>query len=262
MLIYPYKVCVSLLLLSFLVGCGYAQSTSSPKYEVTGEPICWRTNGKDSNLVRYTLLSPSSGQPKALFYINSLGAAINPVGGILKMGWCCNCGGGGGGTGPDLNGIYTGSGFVPNATKATAVGDFDILGSYNYIMRFGDINGTSKGYFVKDITNKVGVVSIDSSTSRQASIFVDGRFNTDGVVLTNQYFATGKTTRLSLSDDYFTLDFGSIASPNFWVKLYNKSLQINQFPVYASDAAADLDSTLLSGSLYRTSGDRTVKIKP
>ncbi len=75
----------------------YAQG-SSPRYEVTGVPICWSVSGKDSNLVRYTLLSPSSGQPKALFYINSLGAAINPVGGILKMGWCCNCSSGGGST--------------------------------------------------------------------------------------------------------------------------------------------------------------------
>jgi hypothetical protein len=67
---------------------------SNPKYEVTGVPICWKTGGVDSNLIRYTLLSPSSGQPKALFYINSLGATINPTGGVLKMGWCCNCGGG------------------------------------------------------------------------------------------------------------------------------------------------------------------------
>lgn len=69
---------------------------SSPRYEVTGIPICWKKDGKDSNLVRYTLLSPSSGQPKALFYVNSLGATVNPLGGIFKMGWCCNCSGGGG----------------------------------------------------------------------------------------------------------------------------------------------------------------------
>ena len=70
---------------------------SSPKYEVAGIPICWKKDGKDSNLVRYTLLSPSSGQPKALFYVNSLGATVNPLGGIFKMGWCCNCSGGGSG---------------------------------------------------------------------------------------------------------------------------------------------------------------------
>jgi hypothetical protein len=59
-------------------------------------PICWQTGGRDSNLIRYTLVSPTSAQPQHLFYINSLGAVINPLGGVLKMGWCCNCGGGGG----------------------------------------------------------------------------------------------------------------------------------------------------------------------
>jgi hypothetical protein len=91
--------CLFLVVLTYLlcVVCLYGQTTSSPKYEVTGTPICWKISGKDSNLIRYELLSPGASQPKALFYINALGAAINPVGGILKMGWCCNCGGGSGG---------------------------------------------------------------------------------------------------------------------------------------------------------------------
>lgn len=84
---------LALQLLSGLEPC-IAQG-SSPKYEVTGVPICWKISGKDSNLIRYTLLSPSSGQPKSLFYVNSLGATLNPTGGILKLGWCCECSGSG-----------------------------------------------------------------------------------------------------------------------------------------------------------------------
>ena len=86
-------VLLALQLLSGMEPC-IAQG-SSPKYEVTGVPICWKKDGKDSNLIRYTLLSPSSGQPKSLFYVNSLGATLNPTGGILKLGWCCECSGSG-----------------------------------------------------------------------------------------------------------------------------------------------------------------------
>lgn len=108
----------------------YAQG---PKYEVVSTPICWKTGGVDSNLIRYSLISPSSGQPSELFYINSLGAVINPLGGVMKMGWCCNCAGGG--SGPDLNGIYSGSGNVPDATIATLLGQFSFQasgGGYTY----------------------------------------------------------------------------------------------------------------------------------
>lgn len=86
-------VLLALQLLSGMEPC-IAQG-SSPKYEVTGVPICWKKDGRDSNLIRYTLLSPSSGQPKSLFYVNSLGATLNPTGGILKLGWCCECSGSG-----------------------------------------------------------------------------------------------------------------------------------------------------------------------
>jgi len=84
--------CLTFLL---LLVCSYGQTSSSPKYGIIATPICWKTGGVDSNLLRYTLVSPSSGQPKKLFYLNSLGTAINPLGGVLKMGWCCNCSGGG-----------------------------------------------------------------------------------------------------------------------------------------------------------------------
>jgi len=53
---------------------------------VEGTPICWQTGGTDSNLIRYSLVSPSSATPQLLFYINSLGAVINPLGGVMKMG--------------------------------------------------------------------------------------------------------------------------------------------------------------------------------
>lgn len=117
------KYFVVVAIASFVIGLPWvnAQGTG-PKYEVVATPICWKTGGTDSNLIRYSLISPSSGQPKGLFYVNSLGAAINPVGGIMKMGWCCNCSGGG--SGPDLNGIYSGSGTVPDFTFATLVGQF------------------------------------------------------------------------------------------------------------------------------------------
>lgn len=112
--------------------CSQGQTSSSPRYDIVSSPICWKTAGKDSNLIRYTLVSPSSGQPKKLFYVNALGATVNPLGGILKHGWCCDCGS----AGPDLNGIYSGSGTVPDFTFANLAGQFAIQssgGGYNYV---------------------------------------------------------------------------------------------------------------------------------
>lgn len=99
-----------------LVVCSFGQTTSSPKYGVESTPICWQTGGVDSNLIRYTLISPSSGQPQHLFYINSLGAVVTPLGGILKMGWCCNCNG----TGGDRQ-YYAGDGIEIDAQDTIAV---------------------------------------------------------------------------------------------------------------------------------------------
>lgn len=135
------KYFVVVAIASFVIGLPWAKAQGTgPKYEVVSTPICWKTGGVDSNLIRYSLISPSSGQPNALFYINSLGAVINPTGGIFKMGWCCNCSGGG--SGPDLNGIYSGSGNVPDLTIATLLGQFSFQssgGGYtytNYMDRF------------------------------------------------------------------------------------------------------------------------------
>lgn len=101
------------------VVCSFGQTTSSPKYGVEGTPICWQTGGTDSNLIRYSLVSPSSATPQLLFYINSLGAVINPLGGVLKMGWCCNCNSSGGG----------GSDFTPLASNGLNMdGDTTQLG--------------------------------------------------------------------------------------------------------------------------------------
>lgn len=117
----------------FSVVCSFGQTTSSPRYGVVPTPICWKTGGVDSNLIRYTLVSPSSGQPQHLFYINSLGAVINPLGGVIKMGWCCNCSGGGGdftplaSNGLNMDGDTTQLGGILNQNTTVALNSKKLL---------------------------------------------------------------------------------------------------------------------------------------
>lgn len=119
--------------------CSFGQTTSSPKYGVEGTPICWQTGGTDSNLIRYSLVSPSSATPQLLFYINSLGSVINPVGGIMKMGWCCNCSG----TGGDRQ-YYPGDGIDIDAQDTVAVDSSVMRYNINYTTLD---DGTTNGYY-------------------------------------------------------------------------------------------------------------------
>lgn len=134
------KYFVVVAIASFVIGLPWvnAQGTG-PKYEVVATPICWKTGGTDSNLIRYSLISPSSGQPSELFYINSLGAVINPVGGILKMGWCCNCGGSGG-----SQQYYPGDGIEIDPQDTVAV-DSSVM---RYNVNYSTLeDGNTRGYF-------------------------------------------------------------------------------------------------------------------
>lgn len=130
-----------LLCLTFLLSvvCSFGQTTSSPKYGVEGTPICWKTGGTDSNIVRYSLVSPSSPTPQLLFYINSLGAVINPVGGVMKMGWCCNCSGGGA-----ARQYYAGDGIEIDAQDTVSV-DSSVM---RYNIDYTTLeDGSTRGYY-------------------------------------------------------------------------------------------------------------------
>lgn len=164
-------LCLTFLL---LVVCSYGQTTSSPRYGVVPTPICWKTGGVDSNLILYSLVSPSSGQPQHLFYINSLGAVINPLGGVLKLGWCCNCSGGGGdftplaSNGLNMDGDTTQLGGILNQNTTVALNGKkllfpgsrfqegllmeDDLDSYKLGTGFQDTDEDAYAHFYRDIS--------------------------------------------------------------------------------------------------------------
>jgi hypothetical protein len=84
---------------------------AQPRYGVEGIPMCWTISGKDSSITRYALIA-STGKPvKTIAFENAAGQVINVSGGYLKYGYC-DCGGSGTGG----NGIYGGSGVLPNDT--------------------------------------------------------------------------------------------------------------------------------------------------
>lgn len=134
-----YFVVVAIASIAFsILGLPWVHA-QGPKYEVVATPICWKTGGVDSNLIRYSLISPSSGQPSSLFYINSLGATVNPIGGILKMGWCCNCGGGAG----DRQ-YYAGDGILIDPQDTISVDSSVMRYNINYTTLE---DGTTRGYY-------------------------------------------------------------------------------------------------------------------
>jgi len=252
--------CLFLVVLTYLlcVVCLYGQTTSSPKYEVTGTPICWKISGKDSNLIRYELLSPGASQPKALFYINALGAAINPVGGILKMGWCCNCSSGGGGTTTIAasNGLTlaTGNdvelgGTLDRLTEIQKNGNTFRVGATNFAV-------PNVGYmYVEGSTNQQGFYTKSASNETDMSL-IPGLF----AVESNTLPSTSTNAHISISPGTVSMD----ATNGLSLKLFkiDQNFVITGLPVYANDAAADADATLAVGGLYRITGDRAIRIKP
>lgn len=239
----------------------YAQG-SSPRYEVTGVPICWNISGKDSNLIRYTLLSPSSGQPKALFYINSLGAAINPVGGILKMGWCCNCGSSGGGGGGDTTIIAASNGL----TLATG-NDVELGGTLERLTEIQKNGNTFRVGATSFAVPNVGYMYVEGSANQQGFYTKSASNETDLGVIPSGVFIESNTLPSTSTNAHITVSPGIVsmdATNGLSLKLFkiDQNFVITGLPVYANDAAADADVTLAVGALYRITGDRAIRIKP
>lgn len=250
---------LALTLLWFVV-CSFGQTTSSPKYDVASTPICWQIGSVDSNLIRYTLLSPSSGQPKSLFYINSLGAVINPIGGILKMGWCCNCSGSGGGGGTTTIAASNG------LTLATG-NDVELGGTLERLTEIQKNGFTYRVGATSFAVPDVGYMYVEGSTN-QVGFYTKSAANETDLSLIPGLFSVESNTLPSTSTNaHFTVAPGEVsmdATNALSLKLFkiNKNFVVTGLPVYANDAAADADVTLEVGSLYRVTGDRNVRIKP
>lgn len=84
---------------------------AQPRYGVEGIPMCWKISGVDSNVTRYVLISTTGSPVQTIAWENASGQVINVDGGYIYYGYC-DCAGGGG---TDGNGIYGGSGTLPNA---------------------------------------------------------------------------------------------------------------------------------------------------
>lgn len=255
-----FRYFVVVAIASFVIGLPWVNAQGAgPKYEVVATPICWKTGGTDSNLIRYSLISPSSGQPSSLFYINSLGAVINPTGGILKMGWCCNCGGGGGGDTVTIaasNGLTLAAGndvelggILDRLTEIQKNGNTFRIGATNFAV-------PNVGYmYVEGSTNNQGFYTKSASNETDVSV-IPGLF----AVESNTLPATSTNSHINVAPGLVSMD----ATNGLSLKLFkiDQNFVLTGLPVYANDAAADADVTLVAGGLYKITGDRLIRVKP
>lgn len=255
------KYFVVVAIASFVIGLPWvnAQGTG-PKYEVVSTPICWQTGGTDSNLIRYSLISPSSGQPNALFYINSLGAVINPTGGILKMGWCCNCSGTGGGTtftplasnGLNMDGDSTKLGGELNQET--------VISSNSHLLKIGRTATNNNYYLIVDPAGKI----VSALTEDSNFLGFMGQQGTGwGYQSLEKATNYVGTLQIGYSEGEYALGDATTGEYFSGLFLYRNqtAFEYNGIRVYASTAAAQADATFQVGGIYRLTGDSVLRIK-
>lgn len=136
----------------------------------------------------------------------------------------------------DGNGIYSGSGNVPNATVANVAGTL----KFESTADDGSIE-----------------IRVDDEAGRNSFYQVD-RFGS--IIETNGIDDAGKTQIETTKDRIFLRSQGD-GDALFEIEVNDRSIRMNTLPVYANDAAANVDSTLQAKSIYLTTGSNTLKIK-
>lgn len=135
---------------------------AQPRYGVEGIPLCWSISGTDSSIVRYVIIS-STGKPvKTIAYENAAGSVITVAGGTIRYGYC-DCGGSGTGG----NGIYGGSGVLPE--------DMVEVENTNGI-RFAQ-PGTANGMLITNRPNGAAGIALDpvyTDSIRQGLVWKQG----------------------------------------------------------------------------------------
>ncbi|PHN06168.1 hypothetical protein [Flavilitoribacter nigricans] len=165
------------------------------------------------------------------------GTPASPLGVVHDADWLTS----GGDPALDINeNIYT-NGYVAIGSIPRPHNLFVSLASGGNDVRFGDSNKENDLNFVKNISG-VWIKNGNDFGSNYAGIFFGG--SAGSVAPTNGYlsFFSGGIQTLRLNDGRLVLD---------------------NVPDYASDAAADADGGLITGSVYTvTAEDRTLRIKP
>ncbi len=161
---------------------------AQPRYGVEGIPMCWTISGIDSNVTRYVLISSTGSPVQTIAWENAAGQVINVSAGYLRYGYC-DCAGGGGAGG---NGIYGGSGTLPNAlveVQNTQGIKFAQPGTPNGMQIVNKANGAAAIALDPTFTDSIrqGLVWKQGADSAAVGIDKDGRLQ----LLTNNWVTIG-----------------------------------------------------------------------
>lgn len=161
---------------------------AQPRYGVEGIPMCWTISGLDSNITRYVIISSTGSPVKTIAWENAAGQVINVSGGYLRYGYC-DCAGS---SGSDGNGIYGGSGALPNAlvqVQNTQGIKFVEPGTQNGILIANKANGAAGIALDPTYTDSIrqGLVWKQGIDSAAVGIDKDGRLQ----LLSNNWVAIG-----------------------------------------------------------------------
>lgn len=161
-----------------------------------------------------------------------------------------------GGAEADGNGIYSGSGTVPDFAVATCAGDFTIRHDNEGALSFGDTLGVEQSYIYKE-NRELGFRN--ANLTNETDLVV----NPTNIVLESNLSAPNPSSgQITVSASLVRLKSVSAANNTVQVDVTGKSLVLTNIPNYANDAAADADGTLVSGSVYTTTGSRALLKKP
>ena len=161
----------------------------------------------------------------------------------------------GGGEG-DGNGIYSGSGTVPDFTVATCAGDFTIRHDNDGNLAFGDTLGIEQSYIFKE-NRELGFRNLNASNETDLVV------NPTNIILESNLSAPDPSVgQITVSASLVKLRSISAGNNEVILEVTGKTVRLTNIPNYADDAAADADGSLLSDSVYTTTGNRSLKIKP
>lgn len=161
---------------------------AQPRYGVEGIPMCWKIGSIDSNITRYVIISSTGSPVQTIAWENAAGQVINVSGGYLRYGYC-DCAGSSGSGG---NGIYGGSGTLPNAlvqVQNTQGIKFVEPGTQNGILIANKANGAAGIALDPVYTDSIrqGLVWKQGADSAAVGIDKDGRLQ----LLSNNWVAIG-----------------------------------------------------------------------
>ena len=166
----------------------------------------------------------------------------------------------------------TGSATITGVVGNTAIGmatmkNYNTGTYYNTVVGYGAIENVNGGSF----NTALGVYALQTGGNggHNTALGVSSLRNTTGgynVAIGDSSLIQNTSGSYNIAIGYNTNNISASASNQLnignWIKADNGKVSMPYIPIYVDDAAADADTTLVSGSFYRITGSRVVYQKP